>query len=482
MSCRRFQREVCRRAAIALLCVAPFAPPAVAGPPAGFEPGEDMPGGEATSKRGRNNANAFSHESGNLGFDGQFKFKIGNGVFKKLWVSAPSSTRSSDGLGPLYNARACQRCHLKDGRGHPPAGPDDDAVSMLVRLAMPPNKPGGPMVPDPVYGSQVQDFAIQGHKPEARIEITYEEAAVELTGGETVRLRKPTVRLADLAYGNLQPDTALSPRIANQMIGLGLLDAISEDHILALSDPEDADGDGISGRANRVIDIATGAKVLGRFGWKAGQPSVRQQSAAAFSGDIGLSTVLRPSSSGDCRPRQALCVNAPDGADAKKGNVEVPDEMLDLVAFYARNLAVPPRKNAREPGVLAGKQVFHDIGCAACHHPSYTTMTGNQVPDAQRGQLIWPYTDLLLHDMGEGLADGVKEGVAEGSEWRTAPLWGIGATEAVSGHTQFLHDGRARNLTEAILWHRGEAKAARDAFAALDPDARKQLIEFLNSL
>lgn len=450
--------------------------------PSGFVPGEELPGGKATSRRSAANANAFSHASGNISFEREFEFKIGNGIFKKLWVSAPASTNSSDGLGPLYNARACQRCHLKDGRGHPPENASDNAVSMLVRVGIPSSGDNPPVKPDPVYGGQIQDFAIQGHKPEARIELDYEEFAVELSGGETVMLRRPKLKLADLAYGAMHPDARLSARIANQMIGLGLLERISASDIVANADPDDADGDGISGRPNMVMNIEAGMVEPGRFGWKAGQPTVRQQSAAAFSGDMGLSTSLITPGAGDCMEPQAACLKAKTGADPARGNVEVPDEMLDLVAFYARNLAVPKRTGARSDQVLAGKVLFSSAGCAACHVPSYKTLNSRDVAPEQRAQTIWPYTDLLLHDMGEGLADGLPEGQALGREWRTAPLWGIGATETVSGHTLFLHDGRARNLTEAILWHGGEARAARDAFAAMTPKERADLIAFVNSL
>ncbi len=447
-----------------------------------FVPGEELPGGKATSRRSAGNANAFSHASGNISFEREFDFKIGNGIFRKLWVSAPASTNSSDGLGPLYNARACQRCHLKDGRGHPPENLSDNAVSMLLRVGIPASDDSPPVKPDPVYGGQIQDFSIQGHKPEARIEVDYEEFAVELSGGETVMLRRPRLKLADLAYGAMHPEARLSARIANQMIGLGLLEAISAPDIVAIADPDDADGDGISGRPNMVINLEAGMAELGRFGWKAGQPTVRQQAAAAFSGDMGLSTSLIKPGAGDCTDPQAACLKAKSGADPAKGNVEVPDEMLDLVAFYARNLAVPKRVAAQSDQVLTGKALFSAAGCAACHVPSFKTMDSSDVAPEQRAQTIWPYTDLLLHDMGAGLADGLPEGQALGREWRTAPLWAIGSTKTVSGHTLFLHDGRARNLTEAILWHSGEAQASRDAFGAMTPKERADLIAFVNSL
>ena len=457
---------------------------------------EALPGGAATS-RGPIGADAFSRNSANMSFERQLDFKIGNGIFKKLWVSSPASTRSSDGLGPLYNARSCQRCHLKDGRGHPPAAnwPDDNAVSMVFRLSIPPGSAGegepegkGDLaalaedgvngIADPVYGSQLQDFSVQGLLAEGRIAIDYEELPVTLDDGTRVSLRKPVYGIEGLNHGPLHPRTRISPRVAPPMIGLGLLEYIDDAAILAHADPDDRDGDGVSGRPNRVWDHERGAPALGRFGWKAGQPTLRQQVASAFSGDMGLSTAIFPAVGGDCSDAQTDCRAAPHGAE---GGHEVGDEMFDLVLFYSRNLAVPRRRDLDHSEVLAGKQLFHEAGCIACHVPKHITRRDDRRPEQSR-QLIWPYTDLLLHDMGEGLADGASEGRANGREWRTPPLWGIGLTEVVNGHTLFLHDGRARNLLEAILWHGGEAERARQAVAAMNRDERAQLLRFLNSL
>ncbi len=456
------------------------------------EPGEGRPGGEATSKQRTINRNSFSQASGNLDFKREFDFKIGNGLFRKLWVSAPASTEASDGLGPLHNARSCQRCHLRDGRGHPPAAnwPDDDAISMLMRLSIPPQTEAdrtalksrmASVIAEPVYGGQLQDFAIQGHISEGRIHIDHEDVPVRLSDGVTVVLQRPRYSISNLGYGPMHKDVMLSPRIANPMIGLGLLEAVAAKDILALADPEDADGDGISGRPNMVWSKALEKVMLGRFGWKAGQPTVREQSAAAFAGDIGLSTTLNPAGGGDCTQAQTLCVNAPDGNTPRLGNVEVSDTMLDLVVFYSRNLAVPERRNANATDVLAGKALFYGAGCISCHRPKFVT-AGDGVQRELAGQLIWPYTDMLLHDMGEGLADNRPEGDANGREWRTAPLWGIGLTEAVSGHTRFLHDGRARSLLEAVLWHGGEAEEAKRAVVEMTAGQRDQLIAFLKSL
>ena len=266
------------------------------------------------------------------------------------------------------------------------------------------------------------------------------------------------------------------------MIGLGLIEAIAPNDIRSGADPEDRDGDRISGRANIVWSGSHNRLALGRFGWKAGKASVEDQSAGAFAGDMGLSTPLHPTGFGDCTARQIRCRTAPDGSDRDRGNVEVSQTVLDLVTFYARNLAVPMRRDYASRHVLAGKRLFYDAGCIACHRPKFITHTTPPGLPEQSRQLIWPYTDMLLHDMGDGLADNRPEARADGREWRTPPLWGIGLTETVSGHTRFLHDGRARNLTEAILRHDGEARQARERFADMSAANRAAMIAFLNSL
>jgi len=454
--------------------------------PEAFEP---LPGG-ATTWQGAVNANAFSHSSANMSFKRELDFKIGNGLFRRLWVSAPSSTTSADGLGPLFNARSCQRCHLKDGRGHPPASDDDSAVSMFLRLSIPPQNEADRaalasgrvnVIPEPTYGGQLQDLAIQGLKAEGKMTIRYEEEPVTLADGTVVTLRRPVYGISDLGYGALHPEVMLSPRVAPPMIGLGLLEAVYAEDIESRADPEDADGDGISGQVNRVWDQESGSVMLGRFGWKAGQPSLLQQSTHAINGDIGISTPGMPAAAGDCTERQRECLAAPDGNSDLHDGLEASAEMLQLITFYSRNLAVPARRDPGDPQVLAGKRVFYDSGCVACHRPKYVTRR-DSLGEEQSFQLIWPYSDLLLHDMGEGLADNRPESQASGSEWRTAPLWGIGLTETVNGHTRFLHDGRARSLLEAVLWHGGEAEAARQKVVALPAEQREALLAFLRSL
>jgi CxxC motif-containing protein (DUF1111 family) len=448
---------------------------------------EVNPGGAATSHKPVN-ISAFSNPSANMSFERQLEFSVGDGVFRKLWVSAPSSTTSSDGLGPLFNARSCQSCHLKDGRGGPPA-PGEEAISMFLRVSIPPQNAQDrealdslklAVIPDPTYGTQLQNYSVQGVPAEGRMHIEHVDVPVRLADGEVVQLQKPIYSAADLQYGPLHPQAMLSARVAPPMIGVGLLEAIDEADILAGADPDDANGDGISGRTNRVWSVEQQRPVLGRFGWKAGEPSIAQQSAHAFAGDIGISSPLATDAWGDCTERQDACRSAPHGVHADKP-YEVTPEMFDLLVFYSRNLAVPARRKVEDKHVLEGKRLFYESGCASCHRPKYVTRRDPKQPE-QSHQLIWPYSDLLLHDLGEGLADGRPEGQASGSEWRTPPLWGIGLTSTVSGHTQFLHDGRARTLLEAILWHGGEAEAAKQRVVAMSKPQREALLAFLNSL
>ena len=449
---------------------------------------EKMQGGGSTSLK-RVNQDSFSQSSANITFEEEGTFKLGNGLFRKNWVSSPSSTQASDGLGPLFNARACQSCHLKDGRGHPPENAAD-ATSMLIRLARAAESAEERQAiaskavlnfPDPVYGGQLQDLAVPGLKAEGKIHISYDELPVTLADGATVSLRKPVYSIDDLALGPLHAGVTLSPRIAPPMIGLGLVEQIHPADILANADPDDANGDGISGRPQIVRAPKGDGLMLGRFGWKAQAAKIRQQSADAFANDMGISSPDMPRHWGDCTEAEADCLAMPTGVQARLGDTEAPDPVLDLVTFYSQNLAVPARRDYGKREILAGKQIFYDLGCTGCHTPKFVTR--RDAPNkAQSFQLIWPYSDFLLHDMGEGLADGQQVGEASGTEWRTPPLWGIGLTKHVNGHSFFLHDGRARNFTEAILWHGGEAETSRNGFAALNKLDRDALVKFLESL
>ncbi|CDX22954.1 conserved exported hypothetical protein [Mesorhizobium sp. ORS 3324] len=452
------------------------------------EPFELMQGGAGTSLKDVNR-DAFSQSAANITFEQEATFKPGNALFRKNWVSSPSSTQASDGLGPLFNERACQNCHLKDGRGRPPEA-GIGSTSLFLRLARDASNAEERAAltehkvlnfPDPVYGSQLQDLAVPGLKGEGRMRIAYSEEKVTLGDGTMVSLRRPTYSVEDLAYGPLDLRTRLSPRLTPPMIGLGLIEQIAPADILAHADPEDRDGDGVSGKPNMVRDALSGELTLGRFGWKAQAASIRQQAADAFAGDIGISTPEVPKPWGDCTKAEKDCLAMPNGVQERLGTAEAPSPVIDLVTFYSQNLAVPARRDIDDPDVLAGKKRFYEMGCISCHTPKFVTMRGT--PNrAQAFQLIWPYSDFLLHDMGKGLADGQRVGDASGSEWRTPPLWGIGLTGTVNGNSFYLHDGRARTLAEAILWHGGEGQKARDRFAGASAADREALIKFLESL
>ena len=430
---------------------------------------DELLGGETTAFSA--GSNAFELSARNLNNEERRVFEVGDSFFNQNWVTAPASTEARDGLGPVFNAQSCSSCHSHDGRARPPENDEDPVRGLLLRLSV--MTPGGPH-DEPVYGDQLQDRAIIGVPAEGRIGIRYETVEGEYPDGTAFTLRKPSYEVLDPAFGPLDPGVMISPRIAPVTFGTGLLEAIPEEDILARSDPEDADRDGISGRPNMVLDVATGTNVLGRFGWKANQPTVEQQSAGAFLGDIGITSSYFPEE--NCVDTQTLCREAPNGGDP-----EVPDERLAKVTFYLQTLAVPAMRDVDEPEVQQGARLFVTTGCSSCHTPRHETPEDYPIR-ALADQVFFPFTDLLLHDMGKGLADNRPDGLATGSEWRTPPLWGIGLVEVVNGHTTFLHDGRARNLEEAILWHGGEAEQARDNFMGLSSDEREALIRFLRSL
>ena len=444
----------------------------------GFDPQERFPGGSATVHKF--DANAFSLPSANLAPTRRLDFSVGNSFFRSPWVIAPATTTARDGLGPLFNTNACQNCHIKDGRGHPPAPDAINAVSMLVRLSIPATTADETLlaqkgiVPEPVYGGQFQDMAVPGIAPEGRVRVTYTPVPVTFTDGSVVELQQPALQMTDLGYGPMHAQTLFSARIAPPMIGLGLLEAIAEEDLLAQQDPDDVNGDGIRGRANQVWSHEAQALQMGRFGWKAGQPSMRQQNADAFFNDMGLSTQLMAGTS--CTAEQTDCLAAPQG-----GEPEVNEKIEAQVLFYSRNLAVPARRNADDPQVLKGKALFHQANCQGCHTPRF--VTGAEAGEPELANLVmFPYTVLLLHDMGEGVADQRPEFQASGQDWRTPPLWGIGLTQTVSGHTRFLHDGRARNIMEAVLWHSGEAETSKQQVLQFSQSEREALLAFLNSL
>lgn len=416
-------------------------------------------------------ATAFGQGMEALTNDERRAFAVGNSFFNQNWVTAPASTEARDGLGPLFNAQSCSSCHFEDGRAQPPTSVDDPERGLLFKLSA--VDEDGSVGPHPTYGSQFQDRSIRGVPAEGTVAIEVVEEPGRYPDGEAYSLGRPVYTLRD-ADGAELDDVLVSPRIAPAMFGVGLLEHVPEATILAAADPDDADGDGISGRAHLVPDPATGQQVLGRFGWKAATPTVRAQTVAAAANDIGITSDEVPDQ--PCTERQAACLAAPGG-----GEPEIAPSTVDRIVFYSRTLAVPARRDVGEPATAAGEAAFAEVGCASCHTPELKTGDDADI-DALNGQVIRPYTDLLLHDLGPGLADERPDGDATGREWRTAPLWGIGLVETVNGHTRFLHDGRARDLEEAILWHGGEADASRRAFEALSAADRRALLTFLASL
>jgi len=418
------------------------------------------------------NQNAFGLPAKSLPGEDRADFEVGDSFFTQNWVIAPASTTSRDGLGPTFNATACASCHVRDGKASPPTAEQPRAPGLLFRLSVPGEDEHGGPKPLARYGGQLQDSSIPGVPAEGSMEISYRNVAGTFADGERYTLQAPTYSVKEPAFGALGDDVMIGPRIAPAITGMGLLEAVPEATIVAAADPDDDDDDGISGRVNRVWDEVSQKEALGRFGWKANVPSVRQQTAGAFSGDIGVSSPVFDEQ--DCPSAQTECRAAPDG-----GSPEVDIQTFEAVVFYTRVLAVPAARDIDKPDVQQGARVFRDAGCASCHTP--TLKTGPSDIKALAAQTIHPYTDLLLHDMGPGLADGRPDNDASGAEWRTPPLWGIGLVERINGHTRFLHDGRARSLMEAILWHGGEGEASRDRVLALSAADRAALISYLES-
>lgn len=426
------------------------------------------------------NTTAFSLPAANMPMHERLNFSVGNSFFRNPWVIAPATTTVRDGLGPLFNANACQSCHIRDGRGHPPEPGHLSSVSMLVRLSIPAVEEKDQAirqrlgaVPEPSYGLQLQDFAVAPVSAEGQVQVEYTKHTITLADRTQVELRRPIVNITDLAYGPLHPNVQTSARIASPMIGLGLLAAIKEDELKAQEDPEDRNGDGISGRLNRVWSHDQNDIAIGRFGWKAGQPTIEQQNLAAFHGDLGVTSTLFIEQ--NCQAVQHDCKALIHG-----GSPELTEYVHKQVNFYSHNLAVPVRRQTDSPAIQRGEHIFYKLGCAACHRPTWTTGPAKHSWLSQ--QTIHPFTDLMLHDMGPELADGRDEFLATGSEWRTPPLWGLGLSAIVAGQAFYLHDGRARSILEAILWHGGEAAASRNAVQQLTTEERQALLAFLHSL
>lgn len=439
---------------------------------AGVSASSVAPGGALT--RITENRDSFALPAPTLDPKQLREFNFGNRLFNTNWTVAPASSDGFDGLGPTFNRVSCSACHLRDGRGRPPRDEETELLSMLVRLSIPGSDQHGGPKPHPDYGDQLNDRAIPGVPAEGRVEIVYEERTGTYADGTPYSLRAPRVTLHDPAFAPFDDSLLLSPRTAQHMPGVGLLEAVPEADIVAREDADDRDGDGISGRANRVWNPIAQRTELGRFGWKANAATLMHQTAAAAHGDIGLTSSAFPQQ--NCTPAQTACNAAPSG-----GTPELSDMFLERIVFYLRTLAVPARRAPERSEVVRGENVFKEMNCGSCHVPNLRTAP-DATPAILADQLFAPYTDLLLHDMGDGLADGRPDFLADGREWRTPPLWGIGMFSVVNDHTNYLHDGRARNLEEAILWHGGEAAAAQRAFVEADAESRRALIAFLESL
>ncbi len=441
------------------------------------EAGVELLGGPATVRNA--SGKAFTFPAPPLSDAQRDTFSLGDHFFNRNWVSAPASTSGFDGLGPTFNATSCSACHNLDGRAAPPKSHQDAFLGLLLRISVPGEDVHGGPNPVPGYGDQIQHRSILGVPDEAVPSVRYEEVEGQYPDGERWSLRRPVYTLESPQFGPLPAALMLSPRIATAMIGLGLLESVSEQTLKSLEDENDRNDDGISGRVNWVWNTQTQALSAGRFGWKANQPSLRQQAAAASLGDMGISTPMVTTQ--NCPPEQAACRNAPNGADVATQEPEMDAMKFDAIVDYSKGLAVPARRAWTDATVKKGEALFSKIGCAGCHLPLLQGGDLERFPELSN-IAFRPFTDLLLHDLGPALADGRPDFGATGSEWRTAPLWGHGLQRQVNGHQFFLHDGRARGFEEAIQWHGGEAEAVKMRFSALTRDERQALIRFLEDL
>ncbi len=424
------------------------------------------PGGDGTVRI--TGVGAFSQPAANLDDVGAVVFRIGDEFFTEPWTSAPGPEPTRDGLGPTYLSASCAACHVADGRGSAPSSSTSESFPILRFV-----DDNGKDVTADAYGIQVQTQAIDGVLSEAIVEVRWEEVSGAYVDGTPYTLRRPVVTVRDEMFGSIGSLHARSVRVAPPLIGVGLLEAISASAILENADPEDLDGNGISGVASRAVPIGGGESVLGRFGLKSNVASIADQTAFAYLFDMGITSPSLPSQ--NCPTIQVACAEARSG-----GSPEISGDRLDAVIFYSQTLAVPARKGVSDASVVEGEEIFDTLGCSACHIARWTT--GEHSVLALSEQTILPYTDMLLHDMGGGLSDGRSDGTALPSEWRTSPLWGLGMIRSVNPDAGFLHDGRARTIEEAVLWHGGEAAVARNGFVALDVADRERLLIFLKSL
>lgn len=430
---------------------------------------QELAGGQLTISDA--SANAFIQAAPILSAIDLAQFEAGRQIFDQSWVAAPAFTTDNDGLGPLFNAKACGHCHFKNGRGRPPILPNELGHGLLFHLSTGTNSQGFPIA-DHNYGDQLQDQALHTVQREATFEVQYQPIHGIYPDGNRFQLRRPIYTMTNLTQGVLQA-THPSPRVANQLVGLGLLDAVAESTLLEIVKQQIEQNTTISGQPNYVWNEATQQMEIGKFGWKATHPNLEQQIAASFAQNMGITSSLYPEE--NCPP-SAPCELIPNGGSPELSAAQ----LADIVAFVSQS-GVPAQRDAEDPEVSEGRLLFERINCSSCHRPSLRTgmhPSNSLLADQQ----IHPYTDLLLHDMGDGLADQSPAYRANGREWRTPPLWGIGLIGIVNGHTKLLHDGRARSLEEAILWHGGEALDSKDAFMQLSAAERGSIITFLKSL
>lgn len=426
-------------------------------------------GGEMTI----NNAtgSAFYQKAPNLTGINFTEHINGRAVFRENYVPPPATLHY--GLGPLYINASCNSCHVSGGRGKPQQG-SELPVAMMLRISMPgATSTNGPL-PVPNFGVILHPRSTGNVRNEGNISVIYKTVNGNFGDGSSYSLRQPTYSITN-AYSSLPASINISPRIAQQVVGLGLLESINESDILSRADESDADGDGISGRANYVYNYLTFSTTLGRFGWKADMATVNEHSAFDFQQGMGVTVGTDPYNFENCKDQIQAAGELLDDPEAKSA------ESLRPLTVYLKTTAVPKRRNMNDDLVRRGQKLFTDADCIKCHVESYITNASDDIVQLHN-QKIYPYTDMLLHDMGDGLADTRTEYLASGREWRTPPLWGIGLTQVVSGATYFLHDGRARNLVEAILWHGGEADSSKNKFVIMSKQDRDALIAFLNSL
>jgi CxxC motif-containing protein (DUF1111 family) len=412
---------------------------------------------------------AFKQSIEGLSERQQVVHNIGDGTFDQVFVAAPAP--HFGGLGPIFNNLSCVNCHRNDGGGFPTLGSSNSG--MLMRISIPGTDAHGGPLAAPGFGVQVQDQALLGSMPEATTEVSYSDVVVAYPEGGSVTLRQPAYTLQN-SYIALPAGFMTSPRLAPRLVGMGLLENIPERTILSFVDAGDQNGDGITGKANYVWDGYTEKAGLGRFGVNANTPTLLMQVATAYQQDMGVTSY--PAYEESCYGQSQMA-----GIGKNDVSPELVDSLLNYVVFYVQTLAVPARRNVTDSVNIRGARLFDQINCSGCHR---TTMyTGVNSAINLSSQRIHPYTDLLLHDMGPGLADGRPDYLATGSEWRTSPLWGIGMLQRTNGGTgYYLHDGRARTLEEAILWHDGEAAKSKQAFIRLNPADRQAVLQFLGSL